>query len=122
MLDGRAYYGEVVTLYSHEQHATPLPEPISIFAEVAYMVAAPPDASPVAGNPWGPYPELDVRFWEYNVHQDHRSPSTPPSVIPASAIQCQLARGTCRITGKAMWMTTTLDRQGISMAPSEDEP
>ncbi|KZS99348.1 uncharacterized protein LAESUDRAFT_718710, partial [Laetiporus sulphureus 93-53] len=44
---------------------------------------------------WEPYPELEVKFWEYNTYQDPLV-SGPPALIPASYIQSQA----CRVTIK----------------------
>lgn len=66
-------------------------------------------------------PELDVHFWVYGKHLDNQAPMTPPCFLPASAIRCQLARGTCRVTDRPVWMTTSLDRHGVSVAPADDE-
>ncbi|KAH9939994.1 hypothetical protein B0H21DRAFT_697913 [Amylocystis lapponica] len=51
------------------------------------------DVTPVEDDPWSDYPELEVEFWEYQLYMDVHDRGTPPTVIPVSAIRCQLARG-----------------------------
>jgi hypothetical protein len=55
-------------------------------------------------------PELEVEFWTFNHYCDPNAPNSPPRIIPASTIECQLARGHCTLTIPQLWVTTTLDR------------
>ncbi|KAI0349143.1 hypothetical protein OH77DRAFT_1415516 [Trametes cingulata] len=85
-----------------------------------YMIPAPPGISPVKGNPWEPYPELEVKFWLYRRHYDAKSAAVPPPILPATSIVCQLARGTAPGMTPPFWMTTTLERHAVSMEPPRD--
>ncbi|EIW65147.1 uncharacterized protein TRAVEDRAFT_42529 [Trametes versicolor FP-101664 SS1] len=88
-----------------------------------YLVPAAAGVSPVTTDPWAPYPELDVRFWEYQKHLDAGLSTTPSTFIPASLIRCQLTRGICTVanTDTEIWVTTTLDWHGISLAPGDND-
>ncbi|KAI0351887.1 hypothetical protein OH77DRAFT_1592537 [Trametes cingulata] len=115
---GASFCGEVMRAFSHVQPGFPAAQ---VFVEMLYMVPAPPGVSPVRGNPWEPYPELEVKFWLYRKHHDTKSPLIPPPILPASSIVCQLARGAAPGTTPPIWMTTTLERHAASMEPPRED-
>ncbi|KAH9851419.1 hypothetical protein C2E23DRAFT_860602 [Lenzites betulinus] len=83
-----------------------------IFAEMSWMV--PTQSTSVAGDPWKDFPELDIRYFNYQERAASYGEASP-LIIPASEIVCQLARGVCTVTTPRLWITTTLDKVPISM-------
>jgi hypothetical protein len=61
-------------------------------------------------------PELEVEFWTYGFYYNPKLSTSPPRIIPASWIECPLARGHCTLTVPQLWVTTTLDRVSCSPA------
>ncbi|KAI9060900.1 hypothetical protein FKP32DRAFT_1577059, partial [Trametes sanguinea] len=57
-----------------------------------------------------PSPELEVKFWTLKHYISTTAPDCPPSIVPVSAIRCQLARGVCAATNPKLWVTTTLEQ------------
>lgn len=53
-------------------------------------------------------PELEVEFWELGKFYEPLEDGAPPVIIPASWIQCQLARGVAHLVD--FWVTTSLQR------------
>ncbi|KAI0716047.1 hypothetical protein C8T65DRAFT_738286 [Cerioporus squamosus] len=78
--------GEVLRLLLHEQ----IGYPPQVFAEMTWMQPARIEELEGANTPWHDYPELEIRPWVLCKFANAGAPTTPPTLIPIDAIQCQL--------------------------------
>ncbi|KAI0026330.1 hypothetical protein K488DRAFT_92832 [Vararia minispora EC-137] len=108
-VDGVAHVAEVLRLFYHRQPGIE-DSGDRLFAEVRWLVRAGTASLQTAPSPWAAFPELDVNLWAYGVYAPTNAPDTPPCVVPARAIRCQLARGALRTTQGHYWVTTSFER------------
>ncbi|KIJ09289.1 hypothetical protein PAXINDRAFT_87673 [Paxillus involutus ATCC 200175] len=106
LINDKSYYGEVINIFSHTQAG--LSDGTQLLAEFRWMIELP--LSPVEGDPWSEFPELDVMCFKLKEYRKPGDVGSPPSVLPCSHITSQIARGVVDVTNPPMWITTTFDR------------
>ncbi|KZV63255.1 hypothetical protein PENSPDRAFT_758090 [Peniophora sp. CONT] len=111
LVNGKSHVGVVRQLFQHTQ-AGIRESGHTIFAEMLWMV---PEPDKPLGDPWADFPELEIEFWQYDQYQDPKSPTALPTVIQASQIICQAARGVCRAVKPNLWITSALEKHAVLM-------
>ncbi|KAL5521122.1 hypothetical protein ACEPAG_9044 [Sanghuangporus baumii] len=82
--DGELFVGQVISVFSHKQQHVPGPR---IFLHVRWFRSR----LDIDTSDWDPYPELEVKFWEFNTFLTGEG---PPAIIPPSLVKSQA----CRVT------------------------